>query len=368
MATADHWPGSRTRAASGSCLLRGRLQGAAPPSCQRRWPRPSISTTSIERFTPAWARCTRTGSQPGPVPTPGSGPRAGGGSLLRPGCPERSAGPRRSRGGRWGGVVEVAGPERQPDGGQHDHGDHRRDPVAAAGSGTRRLAGRGGARRRHRLAGYRSAAGAARGPGRDGRSAPPARLAAASAPLPGRMGAGGNHADRRRTGPAAGRSQRTDRADPPGRPGRRRGPGAGERRRRIRRGRGPVAGFVQLVRRQQHHPAGRRRAASSRSASTGSPRCSAESTRTWTSRPARPWAGAATPRLVAPGWPRAASEAPGDPGPPLSGGRDLNPRPPDPQSGALPNCATARWATDPSTSLGGPAGAQMCFGSHSASQ
>jgi hypothetical protein len=27
---------------------------------------------------------------------------------------------------------------------------------------------------------------------------------------------------------------------------------------------------------------------------------------------------------------------------PTSGGRDLNPRPPDPQSGALPNCATAR--------------------------
>ena len=33
----------------------------------------------------------------------------------------------------------------------------------------------------------------------------------------------------------------------------------------------------------------------------------------------------------------------------LSGGRDLNSRPPDPQSGALPNCATARWAPDPST-------------------
>ncbi len=37
-----------------------------------------------------------------------------------------------------------------------------------------------------------------------------------------------------------------------------------------------------------------------------------------------------------------------------SGGRDLNPRPPDPQSGALPNCATARVVRV--TRLPGPPG------------
>src|ERR1700737_2382101 len=33
-------------------------------------------------------------------------------------------------------------------------------------------------------------------------------------------------------------------------------------------------------------------------------------------------------------------------GPKKSGRRDLNPRPPDPQSGALPSCATPRWSSN----------------------
>ena len=69
----------------------------------------------------------------------------------------------------------------------------------------------------------------------------------------------------------------------------------------------------------------------------------------------------------------------------LSGGRDLNPRPPDPQSGALPNCATARaLVREPRLAVHAEAalpsrdaprecgdlyeGAQMCFGSHSMNQ
>ncbi len=68
----------------------------------------------------------------------------------------------------------------------------------------------------------------------------------------------------------------------------------------------------------------------------------------------------------------------------LSGGRDLNPRPPDPQSGALPNCATARaLVREPRLAVHAEAAlpfgrtervrrslrrAQICFGSHSMNQ
>jgi hypothetical protein len=56
-----------------------------------------------------------------------------------------------------------------------------------------------------------------------------------------------------------------------------------------------------------------------------------------------------------------------------SGGRDLNPRPPDPQSGALPNCATARVVRDtrlPAQGQSSPhnPNVQRCFGNHSINQ
>jgi hypothetical protein len=36
----------------------------------------------------------------------------------------------------------------------------------------------------------------------------------------------------------------------------------------------------------------------------------------------------------------------------VSGRRDLNPRPPDPQSGALPSCATPRWTSNRTREVG----------------